>query len=138
MGFKDFKDGSVKPSGIYDGVLKYRNIKTKRGGYYLHNAEKVVNYDIEDQMNYMLMDRVKVRITDKSTGSLLFNKSGVLLKKKVQNEYNFFVDNVDLGNILSNSIGKDIHLEIRTTKVCLDIEDDNLQSLLNGGIRDER
>lgn len=123
------KNGEVKASFKSSGILKYRNpkkYKSTKGilGYYLHNAQKVTSYSIEEEMDSMLMDRVKICIVDKITGKDIFNKTGVLTKQQVNGHYNFFVNDINLGNTLLNCIGKNIEIEMRSTKVCVSPEED--------------
>lgn len=123
------ESGEVKASGKYDGILKYRNIKGRKPGYYLHNAQKVTNYSIEDEMDSMLMDRVKVYVVDKShtshnTDKCIFNKTGVLTKQQVNGHYHFFVNDIDLGRTFMNCLDKNIEVEIRSTKVCVSPDED--------------
>ena len=124
------KYGEVKASFKSDGVLKYLNpkkyksIKSRKPRYYLHNTHKVTNYNLEEEMDSMLMDRVKICVVDKSTGKVIFNKTGVLTKQKVKGHYHFFVNDTNLGSILLNCIDKNIKIEMSSTKVCVSPEED--------------
>ena len=125
----NIKSGEVKASFKSDGVLKYRNPKKYksmkgRPGYYLHNGPKMCNYNLEEEMDSMLMDRVKIYVVDKSTGKCIFNKTGVLTKQQVNGSYNFFVNDTNLGNTLLNCMDKNIEFEMRSTKVCVSPEED--------------
>lgn len=98
-------------------VLKLKgtlNLKHDNDDYVMFTRGRSEN--ISETLNIMLLSDVFIEVRHTYSGKVLFSESGKLIKEKTAPcYYQYYVNEVNLDEVLWNNVGNKLEIEVRNT-----------------------